>query len=158
MATPIWLARRDLEAATSVRMVQECFEDDGVFNEETIFITIRRGEAQVMSRLVVEFGPPPISAAKLKEFACDDFLKFAALDYAVAYMFDKHPEYVRTAGMQKDRESRFKAADAQMDRFLNAEQQPSTLTRPANVGGVVVDGAHRLYTPDPNGRSNAGDY
>lgn len=155
---PLWLSKSTFENATSVKMVSECFEDDGAFNEEALCDVISRAEADTLSWMVGEWGPAPFTPAVLAQFKCDPLLKSAATDYGVAYMFDRHPEYAR---VQADRDKRVKAADARMDRIQKAIQRPPKVaTPPANVGGVAHDGAHRLYSDSPNGRpgGNAGDY
>lgn len=158
----IWLTQQDLEAATSAKMVAACFDDDGngSLNFPAIAAVIDRAEQEVMSYLVVELGPPPLSPALIAQLATDTFLKYAAVDFAVAYMFDRHPEYVR-AKMQDDRARRLKSAEDRMIRILEARQRPPTVpTPPANVGGFSNDGANRLVTDSPGGPAggNAGDY
>lgn len=142
-------------------MVATIFDDDqtGSPDEFAILEVIERAETQVLSWLS-EYGPPPFSTAVLQQLQADRFLKGCAIAYAVPYMLDRHPEYVR-ANRQADVETRLKRADTLMERVLQARQRPPTVaTTPANVGGLSVDGAFRLYTDDPNGPpgGNAGDY
>ena len=156
----IWLCQADLENATSVRMVGACFDDDqaNVINKDALNAVIDRAEQEVLSWLASEFGPPPLPADTLAGLGSDNFLKYAAVDYAVALMFDRHPEYVR-ANMKDDRAARMQAAKERMERVVDARQQPPTVVkRPANVGGVAVDGANRIYIPNADGTSNRGDY
>ena len=157
---PIWLDREQLEEATSVEAVKACCNDDsigGPANQSIVLRVIRRAEARTLSWLA-EFGPPPFDAATLQQLAGDELLASAALEYAVAYMFDRHPEYARSV-RNEDPAARVKSADTQMERILEARQRPPTVAKKAaNVGGVNVDNANRLVTDSPNGTSNAGDY
>src|SRR5580698_10349058 len=100
----IWLSSQDLVNATSYAMLEACFsngDSGGAPDQDQICGVIDRAETQVLSWLIPEYGPAPLSAALMAQFACDKALKYAALDYAVAYMLDKHPEYVR-AKRQED--------------------------------------------------------
>lgn len=159
--TPIWLAQSDLEAATSVEAVRACCDDANVGSPDprNVAMVIRRAEQAVLSWLS-EYGPPPYSPEVLMQLGADDFLQSVALDYAVAFMFDRHPEYARSV-RNDDSAGRFKACEAQMERILDSRQRPTTVqVAPANVGGVVVDGGVRAYVDSPGGRpgGNAGDY
>lgn len=154
----IWLSQTDLEGAMSVATVAAIFDDQntGTLNTAAMNAVIDRGEQEVLSWLVDEFGPTLPTSAQL---ATDNFLKYAALEYAVAFAFDRHPEYVRANG--KERGDRFTRADARMQRILDGRQRPPELQAtkaPANVGGVSVDNAARVYVDDSQGNVNAGDY
>lgn len=155
----IWLCKSDLEDATSVTMVQTIFDDDqtGSPNTRAIASVIRRAEMQVLSYLS-EYGPPPLPDSVVADLAKDDFLKECAIEFAVAYMFDKHPEYVR-ANRQEDVAKRIKSAEEMMARVLDARQRPPTVPdKPANVGGVSVDNGPRLYADNADGSRNSGDF
>lgn len=151
----IWLAQADLENAISTATVLALYDDgNGVVNAAAVNANLERAENEVLSWMVPEYGQSVRSDPTL---ATDAFLKYAALEYAVAHAFDRHPEYVRANG--RERGERFERADARMQRVLQSRQQPPTLaTRPANVGGVVTDGGSRLVIDNPDGTSNGGDF
>ena len=157
----IWLSVKDLVKATSFQTVTACTQDDESTNAPDLDVVndlIGYGEAEVLSWLVPEYGPAPLSSQLLTEFAGDTFLKLCAIDFTIARMYDRRPEWVR-ANRSDSTESRTKDATARMGRVLSARQRaPTVTTPPANVGGAVVDGGNRLYSPEPDGTSNAGDY
>lgn len=155
----IWLALADLQNAFSTAAITAIFDDQntGTPNAQSVNMLIDEAEQEVMSWLVDELGPPPLSAALMTQLAADTFLKYAALDYARALVVDKHPEYFRSK--PEDVKARFKRADDRMERILDARQRPPTVpTKPANVGGVSVDNANRIYIDSPGGGLNSGDY
>lgn len=157
---PLWLSYQDLIDATSTDLAVACLNDDGntpVADTHATKSVIARAEAKVLSYLS-EYGPPPFSEAILTDLGQDPFLGQCALNYAVAFMFDKHPEYVRE-GKASDVQKRLAYADAEMARVLESRQRPPQVkTPPANVGGTVVDDAPRLYVDGPQGQKNNGDY
>ncbi len=156
-----WLNQADLENATTPTMVAAIFGDGngGPLNEQAIAAVIDRGEQEVLSWLQ-EYGPPPFSAAVMAQLAADPFLKYAALDYTIAHMFDRHPEYPQGGTSAKERDMRFQRAKERMERVLAGRQRPPTvITKPANIGGAVYDGASRIYVDSPGQpASNSGDY
>jgi hypothetical protein len=160
---PIWLCWQDLVDATSTDVALACFDDtgDGQPEPRGVASVIARAEGKVLSYLVGEYGPPPLSAQVIEDLSNDPLLGSCALQFAVAFMFDKHPEYVR-ANKQDDVQKRIAGAEAEMVRILEARQRPPTVPEvPANVGGTSVDNAPRLYTDNPGATTpgqNAGDY
>lgn len=156
---PIWLSRADLENATSFASVIACFDDNNVGTALPAAVSqiIDRAEQEVLSWLVDEFGPPPFAASTLTQLAGDHFLKYCALEYAVALMVDRRPEYFLSN--RDDIKARMARADARMERVLQSRQRPPTVTKPpANVGGVSVDNAARIMVDSPDGTYNGGDY
>ena len=156
-----WLCQADLEGATSKATVIACFDDAnlgaGSLDDQAICSIIDRAEQETLSWLAGEYGPPPIPATTLAMLAQDSFLKNAALEFAVIFMLEKHPEYVRSDG--KVLGERMKRAVARMERIVQARQQPPTVAqRPANVGGVAVDNGNRIYVDNADGTRNSGDY
>jgi len=159
VASIFGLTQSDLQNASSIETVKAVFDDNntGQLNTAAIAAVIERGEQEVLSWLVDEYGPAPFDTETLTELGADPFLKTCPLEYAVAHMFDRHPEYVRSGA--SDRRDRFKRADDRMKRVLQSRQRPTTVQRPpANVGGVAIDGASRLYVDSPDGTKNSGDY
>ena len=162
---PLWLTQADLELGSNAETVVVCCDtnNSGSPDAAVVLDIIAGAEQEVLSWLIEEYGPAPLSTAVLAQLAADIFLARAARKYALIGMYERHPEYVR-ASKADDIASRRKEADDLMRRIVNATQTaPTVPTQPANVGGVVVDGASRIYIPNPNdpntrGGSNAGDY
>jgi len=155
--TPIWLAQADLENGLSVATIAACFDDgSGVLNTTAILACIADAELEVMSYLG-DYGPPPFTTQQLAVLGGDPFLAACALDFAKYFVFDRHPEYVRSNG--KDQQDRWDRATAKMTRVLDSRQRPPVVpVTPSNVGGATVDGGPRIYVPGPNGQYNGGDY
>jgi|HubBroStandDraft_6_1064221.scaffolds.fasta_scaffold1650273_1 hypothetical protein len=158
----IWLTQGDLEGAMTIATVAAIFDDSnsGNLNQAAIALCIKRAEAQIQSWLVAELGPAPFSDTVLQQLSDDPLLYDAALLQAIIYAYDRDPAYVRANG--KERIDRNKTLVDMMERILDARQRPPTVaTPPANVGGVVVDNAARLYVDSPGsppGNRNSGDY
>lgn len=157
----VWLdaSGSDIALAISQPTFLACFDDDnaGAADATAVQAVITRAENQVLSWLS-EYGPQPFSAAVLAQLGADPLLKDAAIKYAIAYTFDRHPEYIRST-RDESGGKRLKDADAMMERILDARQRPPTVaTTPANVGGVVVDNGPRLYVDSADGSTNSGDY
>lgn len=149
----------DLENATSPQAMIGAFDDQniGAPSPAPVAAAVDRAEQEVLSWLVDELGPAPFSATVLAEIKGDPFLKYAAIEYCVALMYDRKPEYFKSS--MDDIQERFKRADMRMKRVLDARQRPPTIaTPPANVGGVSVDNANRLYVDSADGTQNSGDY
>jgi hypothetical protein len=156
----IWLDQADLENATSVQSVIACCDDTnvGVADPAIIASIIDRAEQEILSYLVGEYGPGPISATVMAQLEADNFLKYCALDYAVAFMYDRHPEAVPT-DRGNDIQARKKSANEKMQRVMDARQRaPTVATPPANVGGVSTPVIDRVYISGPGARRNHGDY
>lgn len=159
----LWLSRKTLESATNRKLVAASFADDetGAFQEDELCEVIERAEGEVLSWLAGEYGPVPFTPAMLAQFKADSFLKYCALDFGVAFMLEKHPEYVRSSEMQSNRKTLYDGATERMKRVKKAEQEPPKVpTSPANVGGVSVGSSANLYIDSPGGMpgGNAGDY
>lgn len=156
----IWLSQADLEGAMSVATVAAIFDDQntGTLNVAAMGLVIDRGEHEVLSWLIDEYGQDVLTNSTLQADLADDiFLKGCALEYTVAYAFDRHPEYVRANG--RERGDRFKRAQERMERVLQSRQRPTSMPKvPANVGGFVVDNGPRLVVDSADGTSNAGDF
>jgi hypothetical protein len=151
----------DLVNFSAQDVYNACFDDsnDGVpaINTTAVAAVIDRGEQEVLSWLGPEYGP--FTPTLLAQIGSDPALKYAALEYIILYMYDRHPEYVRS-GM-KDRAQRKKDADERMQRYLDARQIPPTLepeVEPANIGGVGQQGTHTLYANIAGQPRRSGDY
>ena len=151
----IWLQQSDLSNVLSVATFSAIFADagTGVTNDDIVSSVIERAEQEVLSWLVDEYGAdiqfdPNLSA--------DLFLKGCALEYVVAFSYDRFPEYQRANG--KDQVDRFARAEARMERVLQSRQRPTSLPKtPANTGGVLVNSQARIIADGADG-ANGGDY
>jgi hypothetical protein len=142
----------DLEHALSPTTVAAIFDDDGdgVADPAPIAAVIDRAEAMVDSFVVTE-QPVPVRGR-------DRLLRHAALEFAIAFSFERHPEYVRTFG-EAERANRWQRGIELMERIANAVQMlPDVKRKPANVGGIVYDRARRVVVDDADGTANAGDF
>jgi hypothetical protein len=150
------LVQSDLENALNVATVLGIYDDgNGVVNQTALAACADRGENELISWIVSEFGWPMPPAAQN-----DPLLKYSALDYWIAYSIERHPEYCKQAGLGT-KESYFARATARAGRILTGLQNPTTAaaeTPRENSGGVTVDGSTRLYIPNADGSTNAGDY
>ena len=152
----IWLEQTDLANVMSVATFSAIFDDatTGVTNLDIVASVIERAEQEVLSWLVAEYGPAIEKAVGL---GSDLFLKGCAVEFALAYAFDRYPEYVRANG--KESVDRHNRAEERMGRVLQSRQRPTSLPiLPANVGGAVVDNGPRIAIDSANGTSNMGDY
>lgn len=132
-----YIAQTDLESALSAETVAQLFVDDtapGVVNTTAIADVIDRAEGEVDSYL---FGVVDVSQL----VAADRMLKQCALEFAICFSFERHPEYVKTFGeSQRGGDTRFKRAQARMERVQAAIQRlpdQAGANTPVNVGGVV---------------------
>ena len=152
----LWLDQTDLVNVLSTATFAAIFNDPvtGILNLDIVASVIDRAEQEVLSWLVDEYGPDVRDA---KGLGGDRFLKGAAIEFAIVYAFDRYPEYVKANG--KEREDRYKLAQELMQRVLSSIQRPTSMPlKPANVGGVSVDGGPRIVADDANGNRNSGDY
>lgn len=148
-----YIEQINLERALSPATVLAIFDDDpptGRVNQEAIAEIIERAEAEVDSWLVGIYDLP-IPAPY------DRLLKVAAIDFAVAFSFERHPEYVKTFGEEK-RAERWKRGSDRMMRIRDGLQrlpdQPSPDTAPKNSGAVVYDHGDRTMVDNSDGTVN----
>ncbi len=155
--TPIWLTEKDIEDAINRATLLACFDDgNGNFEASALASIIKQAEVEVMSWLG-DYGPPPFSAQTLAALGADYFLRSAALEYAKYFVFDRHPEYLRTSATAQ--QDRLKKCEERMERILDARQRPAQTTQPTTaVGGATVDNGARIYVDNADGTTNSGDY
>lgn len=147
--------KSDLIGALSEPTVITIYDDDrdGVADETQIEFNIGRAEAQVWSWLVGHY-------ALGTEATTDKLLKACALDYLVAYSFERHPEYVRSYG-EASRSDRWKRAEDTLARIKAGIQRPvsvEVVQRSKTVGGVIYDKGTRMFIDGPDGAKNSGDF
>jgi len=129
-------------------------------NDVSVLAVIHEAEAEVDSYLITQY-PMPLPA--LVGGAIDRLVKLAALDFAQALAWRRHPEYVRSFGESHRADDLEVRARARMLRIQEAIQQlPDQAElngqRPRNVGGLVFDDGPRTIIPWPDGTDNGGDF
>lgn len=155
-----YITSTDLQSALSPATYLAIYDDSntGTANATAVAFTLERAHAQVLSYLpaFTSTAPGAIAAAFLP------LLRMAETDYAVAYSYERHPEYVRTFGEQP-RAERYKRAEQLMVRISTGMQRPQgdtggPLGASPVVGGVVFEGGPRVMIQGPDGTSNGGDF
>lgn len=158
MASYFGISQTDLSNALSAATITALFDDGtGVANATAVTATIDRGENELRSWLIGEWGKTLPA-----DIATDPFLKYCAIDFILGFSIERHPEAARQAGLGT-KESYFNRAKERAIRVMDGRQRPTAATEaPANVGGVVIDNSNRIITDSPAnvaaGTSNAGDY
>lgn len=156
MAT--YLNQTDLENAINVQTVLAIFDDagTGTINQVALTDCLSRASAMVDSYLArVYRGPFPITQTPFPAM-----IKIAAIDFAVAYAFERHPEYVRSYGEEK-RQERWARARDMMERICDGLQEmPDYTAQPkqANLGGIVYSAGPRTIIDNFDGTANGGDF
>lgn len=160
MTDPILYAdQTDLEGSLSPATVLSLYDDDGlgVVNSQNILKVLNRASRRVDSYLArVYVGPFPVTQTPVPEA-----IKEAALEFSIAFSFERHPEYVHTYGETYRGASRYKRALEIMDRICQGQQEIPDWTlqpKPRNVGGVIVSSGPRTIIDGPNGENNGGDF
>lgn len=149
--------KADLINALSLATVVQIYDDnrDGVADDAPIEFNAKRADAQVRSWIIGHYTVG-------SDIDTDDLLRACALDFLVAYSFERHPEYIRTFG-EGPRAERVKRAEATLGRIKEGIQRPvqaeTAQKAPSKtVGGVIIDRGGRMYLPNADGTSNAGDF
>ncbi len=156
----MFITADDLKNALGPSTFLTIFDDlsTGSVPAAPVDLIIKRAHAEVMSYLPRVYDtmpaelPAPVPA----------ILMSAELDYAVAFSFERHPEYVRTFGEQK-RLERWNRAEKKMERIASAIQEiaPNDSPpegKPRTSGGIVYDNARRMLIDSPDGTFNGGDF
>lgn len=148
-----YISDADLAAAVGLTVVTATADDDndGTADPAVLALVIASAEAEVDSFLIGFYTFPLTEPT-------DRLVRQCALDFAVAFLHLRHPEYVRArdgdAGM-----GRYELAKARMLRIQSAVQQlPDTAPTdpPKNIGGIVTYGGPRFIIDGPNGEINGG--
>jgi hypothetical protein len=125
---------------------------------EAVALTLRLAHVRVVSRLATIY---PNKTPDGTDPLIDDLLVDAELNYAVGISYDRHPEYVNRFGWDPVRKGAYQMADDIMasiqDAVMRLVQAPPE-PKPANVGGVVVDGGQRVFLVGIDGTPNTGDW
>lgn len=134
------------------------FDDDGdgVADVAVIEQIIADAESEVYSYLPRAFADAlPLSGT------VPQILKLAARDFARSLSYQRAPEYVRTYGVQKDRDTAWERAKERMERLVTAVQKiPSGTLNGGDltVGGIVTSSGPRTIVPEDDGTDNLGDF
>jgi Protein of unknown function (DUF1320) len=154
-----YIAQADLENALSPQTILAIFQDDltvGTPSAAAMADVCARASAMVDSWLApVYTGPFPIVQSPVPAMC-----KELALHYAVAFSFERHPDYVRTFG-EAPRAERWRRADEMGARLQAAVLRiPDYVADPvpANVGGLVYDTGPRTILDAADGTSHGGDF
>lgn len=159
MTTILYATQEDLESALSPATVLALYDDEGsgVVNETALRNTLARASRRVDSYLArVYVGPFPVTQTPVPAEIMD-----AALEFSIAFSFERHPEYVHTFGEAYRAGSRYKRACEMMDRICQGQQEiPDWVLqpKPRNVGGIITFAGPRTIISDIDGRDNGGDF
>jgi hypothetical protein len=158
----VYITQTDLENALSARTIQAIYQDDPdspTINAVAVEAVIDRAEAMVDSALLGFQIMPLVNPA-------DRLAKAAALEFAIAFSFERHPEYVRSFG-EEARKERWERAQNLLDRIQtglrrlpdnNATATVGAGSKQKNVGGIVTDGSRRVVISSADGTWNGGDF
>lgn len=132
----IYITDADLLAAISENVVNATADDDNDGTPDATVLTyaIDGAEGEVDSYLLGFYTYPldPVT---------DRLIRLSALDFAVAFLFERHPEYVRNRD-SKYGEIRYKRAMDRMLRIQQARQRlpdVSEVSKPKNIGGIIYN-------------------
>lgn len=159
MTVAPYATREDLEAAISAGTVAALFNNvqTNAVDTAALLKVLTRASARVDGWLATVFlGPFPVEQTPVPAIIVD-----AALEFAIAFSFMRHPEYVQTYGEEYRAQTRLASANEMMERITSGEiRLPDWVLQPKgqNVGGYVVDGGHRIISTDPDGTENSGDF
>jgi len=147
----------DLENALSPSTVAYIFTDPGSsqINASAVADVISRAEAEVDSWMLpeVEVGSPGF-------IQTDRLVRGCAVDFAICFAFERHPEYVRTFGEDPRTMSRWKRAVERMERVQAATQRlpDQQAVKQQNVGGIYLDDSIRNCITSIDGRRNGAGF
>lgn len=148
--------QQDLENLIGKAIVLGCYDDDNVGypSAQAISEVGTLSDSEVDGALATEYP------AQYPLQAPPRLVTMASLYFGRWLSYARRPEYAKTQGRSPDKAE--EVARAFLARLLNAREYLTDALgikmTPANVGGVAVDGANRIYVDSPNGDSNAGDY
>lgn len=154
-----YITQADLEGALSPATVLALFndQDQGVVYAPALLLVLTRASAEVDSYLARNFkGPFPVPQTPVPAV-----IKNCAIEFAIAYSFERHPEYVHTYGEQYRGTTRYKRACEMAERLATGLQEtPDWVLQPrgGNVGGIIYSAGPRTIIDGPNGESNGGDF
>ena len=155
-----YFTRVDLENALGKQTVHSVFDDDqdGIAESGPVDACRAYGTSEVNSFLRGRYEDLiPVAEADVP-----DELKFAALDFGLAYAMRRRPDIVRAMG-EESWTSFHKTALEKMDRYVTARQRlPATVgavaATPTNVGSAANSGNADDTTPLARQWDDMGDF
>jgi hypothetical protein len=138
-----YFTQTDLENALSVPIVKAVYDDDrdGTVDAGPIAACIAYGTAQCDSFLRKVGNAPGGGTLTLPMDSPPDEVKFAALDFGIAYSIRRRPDIVKASGEQPWTVF-YEQAIEQMKRYVSSMQMVSaTAMSHATVGGSIFGGA-----------------
>lgn len=154
-----YITQADLEGALSPATVLALFNDGdlGVVSTTSLLSVLVRASTEVDSYLArVYKGPFPVTQVPVPAI-----IKNCTIEFAIAFSFERHPEYVQTYGEQYRGTTRYKRACEMAERLATGLQEtPDWVLSPKgqNVGGIIYANGPRTIIDSPNGTSNGGDF
>lgn len=154
-----YATQADLENQLSPATVLALFndQDTGAVHAPAMDAVLTRASSWVDSFLArVYRGPFPVTQSPVPAA-----IKDATIEFAIAFAFERHPEYVHTFGEAYRSTARFKRACDMMERICNGLQEiPDWLLQPKslNIGGVITVSGPRTIIDNPDGTNNGGDF
>lgn len=154
-----YITKADLEAALSPATVLALFndEDQGTVYMPALLTLLQRASNEVDSYLARSFkGPFPVAQSPVPAI-----IKNCTIEFAIAFSFERHPEYVHTFGEQYRGSTRYARACAMAERLATGLQEtPDWVLYPkgTNVGGIIVNSGPRTIVDSPDGTYNGGDF
>ena len=138
-----YFTQTDLENALSIPIVKGIYDDDrnGTADTAPIAACIAYGTAQCDSFLRKVGLAPGGGTLTLPLSPVPDEVKFAALDFGIAYSIRRRPDIVKATGEQPWTVF-YEQANEQMKRYVSSMQMVSaTAMTHATVGGSIFGGA-----------------
>lgn len=131
-----YITDADLLAAISENVVNATADDDnnGTPDAAVLALVIASAEG-IVDSFLLGFYTFPLTEPT------DRIVRFAALDFALAFLAERHPEYVRNRD-SKMGEVRYKRGVETMLRLQQARQRlpdESLVAPPKNIGGIVYN-------------------
>lgn len=154
-----YITQYDLENALSPDTVLALFNDQniGAPYMPALLAVLVRASTEVDSYLArVYKGPFPVAQTPIPEA-----VKNCALEFAIAFSFERHPEYVHTYGEAYRSTTRYKRACEMAERLATGLQEiPDWNLQPKgqNVGGIIVFAGPRTIIDGIDGTNNGGDF
>lgn len=134
-----YFTQTDLENAIGQKIVSAIYDDDhsGSADAAPIAACIAYGSAQCDSFLRAAYGTTSHAHITLPLTTVPNEVKFAALDFGIAYSLRRRPDVVQAMGEQPWTVYFTNAVD-QMKRYCDAIQRfPTTVGTPAAVGAHI---------------------
>lgn len=138
-----YFTQTDLENALSVAVVKAVYDDDhdGVVDSGPIAACIAYGDAMCNSflRNVLTSSETSLSAATLPLTTVPDEVKFASLDFGIAYTIRRRPDVVKAMNEQPWTVF-YEQAIEQMKRYCASIQRvPASTGGSATAGGAILN-------------------